>query len=129
MATTPAFHSELNWRSGEKQPAANSCDGLMSFQIGLAGFEPTTSCTPSKTDRVLTENQSELTPMPSVRCTNGCTSEAENAHGSPDSTATPGESPKPADALFAAALAMIASLPLSDAEKAQAIRQLLQGKE
>ena len=49
-------------------------------------------------------------------CTAACTSDAKNAH--PD--AVGGD--------FAEALAMIAALPLSDAEKAEAVRRLLTAK-
>jgi len=46
-------------------------------------------------------------------CTSGCTSKPENDH----------DVNKKGD--FAAALTMIAALPLSDAEKANAVRRLL----
>ena len=90
------------------------------------GVEPSTSALRMCEHTVLTENPSELAPTPSVRCTNGCTSEAENANGGLQSTVTPTEPPKPSEAGFAAALAMIAALPLSDAEKADAVRRLMQ---
>ena len=77
------------------------------------GIEPVTSGLQSHSDRVLSANLSELTSTVESRCTNGCTSEPENHH----------EPTRPGD--FAAALAMIATLPLTDAEKAEAVRRLL----
>jgi hypothetical protein len=69
----------------------------------------------------------ELAVTSSVRDTNGDTSERENEHGE----AVGGSVSSRADSLpikvdsFSAALAMIASLPLSDAEKAEAVRRIL----
>ncbi len=83
------------------------------FLVETTGIEPVTSGLQSLNDRVLSANLSELAPNGKFRCTTGCTSEPENHHG----PTRPGD--------FAAALAMIATLPLSDAEKADAVRQLL----
>lgn len=60
----------------------------------------------------------------SSACTNACTSMPENRHGVGSGTVSQPTDPKcPGD--FAAALAMIATLPLSEAEKAGAVRRLL----
>ena len=85
------------------------------FRVETTGIEPVTSGLQSHDDRVPSDNQSRLAPNGISRCTNGCTSEPETHH----------EAKQPGN--FAAALAMIASLPLSDAEKADAVRRLLSG--
>ena len=56
----------------------------------------------------------------SRRCTTGCTNLPENEHGEAVGQLLPIK----ADS-FSAALAMIASLPLSDAEKVDAVRRLM----
>ena len=82
-------------------------------QSGAAGFQPT------KTKRVARRR--------SAGCTTGCTNSPENERGE----VVGGSVSSRADALpikadsFSAALAMIASLPLSDAEKAAAVRRLM----
>ena len=74
----------------------------------------------------------ELTSDPTNACTNACTNLAEIEHGGPaeaaPATAAGAVSASDADGAgerFAAALAMIATLPLADAEKAEAVRRLL----
>jgi len=63
------------------------------------------------------QHSQELTAPPANACTPACTPNAE--------TGNTGD----ADADFAAALTMIATLPLSPAEKAEAVRRLLAGRE
>ncbi len=67
----------------------------------------------------------------SRRCSNGCSSSPENERGEVvgGSVSSRAESlPIKADS-FSSALAMIASLPLSDAEKAEAVRRLMAEQE
>ena len=78
-------------------------------------------------NRVLTDNLSDVATTLNSRCTNGCTSESEN-HQAPGTEAHPQPTTgAPSD--FTAALAMIAALPLSGAEKAEAVRRLLKRKD
>ncbi len=89
--------------------------------IGLTGFEPATSCTPSKNDGIPSDNPSEVTSSGESACTTACTNSTENAlRISLGIRAGLGGSDG-----FAAALLMIAGLPLSDADKAEAVRRLL----
>jgi hypothetical protein len=63
----------------------------------------------------------------SRRCTTGCTNSPENERGEVVGGAVSSRAeslPIKGDS-FTAALAMIASLPLSDAEKADAVRRLM----
>jgi hypothetical protein len=92
-----------------------------------------TSCMPCREHGVLSENLSGLTATENSRCTTGCTSETKKARRG-RSKAVIDTAPAPAAAVesseggFAKALLMIASLPLSDAEKADAVRRLLIGQ-
>ena len=63
----------------------------------------------------------------SGRDTNGATCEQENAHGQAvaDAVLSRAESPPSKAESFSAGLMLIASLPLSDAEKADAVRRLM----
>ncbi|MDZ4687824.1 MAG: hypothetical protein SH850_22355 [Planctomycetaceae bacterium] len=79
----------------------------------------------TQTDPVATENSSALTTTPADGCTTGCTSEAEIPYGGPSTVPLPVAVGTPLPSDFAAALAMIATLPLSDAERAEAVRRLL----
>ena len=69
-----------------------------------------------KAQKVVTESDSK--PAPSGGRKPKSEPPVETGNGTPDSA-------PPAD--FASALAMIATLPLSDAEKAEAVRRLLSG--
>ncbi|HLQ43177.1 MAG TPA: hypothetical protein VK137_00495, partial [Planctomycetaceae bacterium] len=77
--------------------------------------------------RVASDADKELAATPSAGCTTGCTNSPEIERGE----AVGGSVSSQADSLpmkadsFSAALAMIASLPLSDAEKAEAVRRLM----
>ena len=66
-------------------------------------------------------NPSEVTASHSDGCTTGCTSETEKSVLKPTETGTGATG---SDG-FAAALLMIAGLPLSDADKAEAVKRLL----
>ena len=98
------------------------------FSVERRGVEPPTSALRTHESSVPSVNLSEVTATGSDGCTNGCTSETGKARRS-RSKAGIEPAPAAADAStggdFAAALAMIASLPLSDAEKAEAVRRLL----
>jgi hypothetical protein len=96
------------------------------------GFEPTTSSLGSREHRTEGAESQALTNAPTNACTNACTDLAEIEHGGPAgaTAATAGDATAAADAggageHFAAALVMIAALPLTDAEKAEAVRRLL----
>ena len=91
------------------------------------GVEPSTSALRTHGSTVLSENLSEVVSTGKSRCTSGCTREPEKkrkarAIAEAQSTAAKGSDD------FAAALAMIATLPLSDEEKAEAVRRLLRGR-
>ena len=85
------------------------------------GLEPVASCMPCKEGTVPSGPPSGLTSTESAGCTTGCTSSTENALGS---DSKPGDGSTGSDG-FAAALMMIAGLPLSDADKAEAVKRLL----
>lgn len=98
------------------------------------GFEPTTCGLQSREHRTEGTQPQELTSAPTNACTNACTDGVEIEHGGPadgaSATAVGTVSTGGAGAAgerFAAALAMIATLPLTDAEKAEAVRRLLGG--
>jgi hypothetical protein len=55
-------------------------------------------------------------------CTSDCTPDTKTGNGGVDGNAGPSSD---GNGGFAAALALIATLPLSDAEKAEAVRRLL----
>ena len=79
-------------------------------------------------DALQTPKRQKVTKRRSRRCTTGCTNLPENergeAAGESVSSMAGGSVPIKADS-FSAALAMIASLRLSDAEKAEAVRRIL----
>ena len=89
--------------------------------IGATGFEPATSTSRTCRPTVPSDNQSGLTLTDNSACTTTCTNLPENAHsdGSEPGTGSPGSD------RFAAALMMIAGLPLSDTDKAEAVKRLL----
>ena len=95
------------------------------------GVEPPTSALRTQPLVVLTENLPEVMSTEITACTNACTSEPENRRKLGSDTVSvdaPITTPEPGSQDFAAALGMIASLPVSDAEKAEAVRRLLGGK-
>ncbi len=96
-------------------------------KIARPGFEPGLSDSESKSSesQPLTQSLDEATTE--SRCTTGCTNSPENEHGEAigGSVSSRAESlPIKVDS-FSAALALIASLPLSDAEKAECVRRLM----
>jgi len=83
----------------------------------------------SRKHRTEVTQRQDLTNAPTNACTNACTGTPEIEHGGP-AGATAVNAASAADAggtgeHFAAALAMIAALPLTDAERAEAVRRLL----
>ena len=73
-------------------------------------------------------SRSGLTATEDSRCTTGCTSKTKKARRSPSKAVadtTPAAAVEAGEGGFAKALLMIALLPLSDAEKADAVRRLM----
>ena len=102
------------------------------FGVETTGIEPATSGLQSQPHRVPSENLSDVAATGSGRCTNGCTSKPEKARRSRSkvgSDAAPAAAVQPGDGDFTKALLMITSLPLSDADKAEAVRRWLSTKE
>ena len=85
------------------------------------GLEPMTSCMPCSGVMVPSVNPSEVTTSHSDGCTTGCTTGTEKAVLKPPESGTRAI----ASDGFAAALLMIAGLPLSNEERAEAVRRLL----
>ena len=77
------------------------------------GLEPTTSALRTQGGRVVSGENKELASSKANACTSACTDGPDLAHDDPTG------------ANFADALAMVARLPLSDQEKAEAVRRLL----
>ena len=100
------------------------------MEFGMTGFEPATSWSQTSNSRVLSDTLSEVAATADSRCTTCCTSEPpKRRKRGADAAAVGGvethaevRSPKPVETDFAAALKMLAVLPLSDAEKAEAVR-------
>ena len=92
------------------------------------GVEPSTTALRTYESTVLTENLSEVPSAHSTVCTSVCTSEPEKRRtmGSDAASDAPTEgTPMKPDEDFAAALAMLATLPLSYDERADAVLRLL----
>ena len=97
-------------------------------QVEDDGVEPTTSCMPCRGHRVPSGNLSGLTATEDSRCTTGCTSKTKKARRSRSKAVAdtaPAAAVESSEGAFAKALLMIALLPLSDAEKADAVRRLM----
>ena len=99
------------------------------------GIEPATSGLQSQQHRVPSGNLSDVAATDSGACTTACTSKPEKRRKrGADAAAvggveTPAEvKPEPVETDFAAALKMLALLPLSDEERAEAVRRLLRAK-
>ena len=100
----------------------------------MTGFEPATSWSQTSKHRVPSGNLSEVAATADSCCTNGCTSEPPKRRkrgadaASVGAVGMPAEvKPEPVETDFAAALKMLALLPLSDEERAEAVRRLLKG--
>ena len=106
--------------------------GFCGKRVGMTGFEPATSTSRTYKRRVPSGNLSDVAAMADSCCTNGCTSKPpKRRKRGADAAAvggveTPAEvKPEPVETDFAAALKMLALLPLSDEERAEAVRRLL----
>jgi hypothetical protein len=102
--------------------AANASSGPSILQNGeggkrATGIEPATFSLGSGGHRTEVLQNTALTAHDADACTNACTEAAESVHSDA------------ADRGFIEALAMVARLPLSDAERAEAVRRLLAGAE
>jgi hypothetical protein len=82
----------------------------------VKGLEPSTFSLGSCEHRSEATQTQELTDDTANACTNACTSEPDSVHSD-----TADDAPD----TFAEALAMVARLPLTDAERAEAVRRLL----
>ena len=99
-----------------------------------SGIEPLTSCMPFRDTRVLSDTLSEVAATADSRCTTCCTSEPPKRRKRVADAAAAGAvgmptevKPEPVETDFAAALKMLALLPLSNEERAEAVRRLLKG--
>jgi len=103
------------------------------LKVGMTGFEPATSTSRTYKTRVPSGNLSDVAATVDSRCTNGCTSKPPKRRkrgadaASVGAVETPAEvgATKPVETDFAAAFKMLAMLPLSDEERAEAVRRLL----
>ena len=94
----------------------------------LTGLEPAASRTTICGTVVLSPSLSRLTATEDSRCTTGCTSKTKKARRSRSKAVAdtaPAAAVESSEGGFAKALLMIALLPLSDAEKADAVRRLM----
>ncbi len=93
----------------------------------MTGFEPATSTSRMQTHRVTTDCPQRLKATDESGCSSGCSNSPENERGEVvgGSVSSRAESLSIKADSFSAVLAMIASLPLSDAEKADAVRRVL----
>lgn len=95
------------------------------------GVEPPTSALRTHGLTVLTDDQPEVATTNDSGCTNGCTSEPKKRLKSgSDATSLPRGKhdevkPETVEQDFSAALKMLATLPLSDEDRAEAVRRLL----
>jgi len=80
------------------------------------GFEPTTFTLASCEHRSEPTDTQGLSNTSPEACTNACTDSPESAHG------------EPAGDDFAEQVRAVMALPLTDAEKAEAVRRLLTAK-
>ncbi len=97
------------------------------FQVERKGVEPSTSALRTQRPNHTTQSLQGLVETDDFGCTNGCTNSPENEPGEVVGGSVSSRAellPIKGDS-FSAALAMIASLPLSDAEKADAVRRLM----
>ena len=117
--------------SEKPSPAVFASKGL---KVGMTGIEPAASTSRTYKTRVPSGNLSEVAATADSRCTNGCTSKPPKRRKREADAAAVGAvetladvKPEPGETDFAAALKMLALLPLSDEERAEAVRRLLKG--
>ncbi len=116
----------MTHKASDENPVKPSKKALLAafankaFDVSSIGIEPTTFGFGGRGQQVPSDSLSEVASIADPQRTNERTSSPENDHGEAvqDSLPIKGDS-------FSAALAMIASLPLSDAEKAEAVRRLM----
>ena len=102
------------------------------YRVETTGIEPATSGLQSQKSSVPSVTLSEVAATADSCCTTCCTSKTPNRRKrGADAAAvggveTPAEvKPDPVETDFAAALKMLAQLPLSDEDRAEAVRLLL----
>ena len=91
--------------------------------IRRAGFEPATFGSVDREHRTEVSNSQEVTELPATACTNACTDSPETVHA--DSSIA-GRADAESDSL-ADVLRLLDRLPLTDEERADAVRRLLGG--
>ena len=94
----------------------------------MTGFEPATSASRTQRSSFASESDKGLTATEDSCCTPGCTSKTKKARRSQSKAVAdtaPAAAVESSEGGFAKALLMIALLPLSDAEKADAVRRLM----
>ena len=84
--------------------------------IGVTGFEPAAFWSQTRRTSIASVSDKELTTSLTLGCTTGCTTKPQNDNATVASDD------------FAKALLMIATLPLTDTEKAEAVRRLMAAK-
>jgi hypothetical protein len=114
----PQNETLVSGQSGKRNGSQSTSDHEPA-SIGATGFEPATSWTQTSQRAAVSAGNAELIDANSSDCTPDCTRDS-NMIG--DAACGQGVTSE-----FAAALTLIAKLPLSDAEKADAVRQLLNG--
>ena len=104
------------------------------MEFGMTGFEPATSWSQTSNSRVLSDTLSEVAATADSRCTTCCTSEPPKRRKRVADAAAAGAvgiptevKPEPVETDFAAAFKMLAMLPLTNEERAEAVRRLLKG--
>ena len=125
---TPRASRENPYESSEKASPAVFAD--KAFSVERRGVEPPTSALRTQESRVPSGNLSDVAASGSAVCTSeppkrrkrGADAASVGAVGTP-----PEVKPEPVETDFAAALKMLALLPLSDEERAEAVRRLLKG--
>jgi hypothetical protein len=112
---TEGITSELPKRY-HRQVIVSPCK-IKTYKVETKGLEPSTSALRTQQPQVASGKVKRVTARQSAVCTSVCTSDAKSGHGNCSEPAvTDG---------FAAAVQAIMTLPLSDAEKAEAVRRLL----
>ncbi len=119
--------SEMSGSSGKQKTLRKTEFPQSSVEYARRESNPQPSDLKSGATSIEPTKRQRVKKRRSRRCTTGCTNSPENEHSEAvdGSVVSQSESlPIKADS-FSAALAMISSLPLSDAEKADAVRRLM----
>ena len=88
------------------------------------GLEPSTFALRTRRHRTEGTQPQQLTSTPESACTNACTSLPESEHADGSDAGSAG-GPHADGGCFAEAVAVLMRLPLTDAEKAEAVRRML----